>query len=312
MTEPVAPSGAGWTLQVDPSCAGWRLDWFLAHRIARLSRNRAAKLVVIDLDNPTRKLKKSSTVQAGMRLFVRRPLPDADATPSQPTVLFADDDLLVLDKPPDLAVHPTASRYLQTVTHWIEQTLPGPPRPEPVHRLDVETSGVLVCARHAMAVRTLKRAFAEHQVRKRYHAVVEGQPPDAWIADTPLGFATHSAVRIKMGQGQSPAQTRFRVLQRGASRALVEAEPISGRQHQIRVHLALAGHPIVGDKLYGSDEQIFLRHLDDQLTADDRARLGHARQALHAVEIRFEWRGETRRFEAPWPADLEGLLHAAT
>jgi 23S rRNA pseudouridine1911/1915/1917 synthase len=311
MTEPVEPTGAGWTLEVDPNCAGWRLDWFLAHRIARLSRNRAAKLVVVDLDDPTRKLKKSSTVQAGMRLFVRRPLPDADATPSEPTVLFADDDLLVLDKPPDLAVHPTASRYVRTVTHWIEQSLPGPPRPEPVHRLDVETSGVLICARHAMAVRALKAAFAEHRVRKHYRAVVEGQPPDAWVADTPLGFATHSAVRIKIGPGDKPSTTRFRVIKRGANRALVEAEPVSGRQHQIRVHLALAGHPIVGDKLYGPDEQIFLRHIEGRLTADDLRRAGHVRQALHAAAIHFDWRGETRSFEAPWPPALEALLFSA-
>lgn len=311
MTEPVEPTGAGWTLAVDPNCAGWRLDWFLAHRIARLSRNRAAKLVVIDLDDPTRKLKKSSTVQAGMRLFVRRPLPDADATPSEPVVLFADDDFLVLNKPPDLAVHPTASRYVRTVTHWIEHSLPGPPRPEPVHRLDVETSGVLICARHAMAVRALKRAFAEHQVHKRYLAVVNGQPPDVWVANQPLGFARNSDVRIKIGLGDKPAQTRFRVIRRGANRALVEAEPVSGRQHQIRVHLALAGHSIVGDKLYGPDEQIFLRHISDQLTGADLDRVGHVRQALHAAAIRFEWRGQERCFEAPWPPALEALLFAS-
>ena len=297
------PSGAGWTLEVDPGCAGWRLDVFLSTRIERLSRNRAAQLVAIDLDDPDRQLKKSSMLRAGMRLFVRRPLPDADATPSEPTILFADDDLLALDKPPDLAVHPTASRYLRTVTHWIEQTLPGPPRPEPVHRLDVETSGVLLCARHALAVRSLKR------VRKRYHAVVEGQPPDAWTSTVPLGFATDSAVRIKIGPGEKPAETRFTVLRRGGRRALVEAEPISGRQHQIRVHLALEGHPIVGDKLYGPDEQIFLRHIEDGITAADLARLGHDRHALHAIELAVQWRGTPRVFTAPWPDELEALIY---
>lgn len=305
-----APTGAGWSLEVDPGCAGWRLDRFLCHRIHRLSRTRASRLVVIDLDDPARVLKKSSAVRAGQRLFVRRPLPDGDAVPSQPSILFADADLLVLDKPPDLAVHPTASRYRRTVTWWIEQTMPDPPRPEPVHRLDVETSGVLVCGRHALAIRALKQAFAEHRVRKRYHAIVEGQPPDAWTSDTPLGFATDSAVRIKIGVGDKPAETRFRVLRRGGRRALVEAEPISGRQHQIRAHLAMAGHSIVGDKLYGPDEAIFLRHIEEGITAADRALLGHDRQALHAVVIAFEWRGTTRRFEAPWPDDLDGLLYA--
>lgn len=303
------PSGAGWTLEVDPGCAGWRLDVFLCTRITRLSRTRAAQLIAIDLDDPDRHLKKSSMLRAGMRLFVRRPLPDADATPSEPTILFADDDLIVLDKPPDLAVHPTASRYLRTVTHWIEQTLPGPPRPEPVHRLDVETSGVLLCARHAMAVRSLKAAFAEHRVTKRYRAVVEGQPPDAWTCQIPLGFATDSAVRIKIGPGDKPSETRFRVIQRGGRRALVEAVPISGRQHQIRVHLALAGHPIVGDKLYGPDEGIFLRHIDDGITDADLARLGHHRHALHALEVQVDLRGARRSFSAPWPEALDALLH---
>lgn len=305
-----APSGAGWNLEVDPGCAGWRLDRFLCHRIERLSRTRAGRLVVIDLDEPGRVLKKSSPVRAGQRLFVRRPLPDAEASPSQPTILFADADLLVLDKPPDLAVHPTASRYRRTVTWWLEQTLPEPPLPEPVHRLDVETSGVLVCGRHALAVRALKQAFAERRVHKRYRAVVEGQPPDQWISDVPLGFTLDSAVRIKIGRGDKPSETRFRVLRRGGRRALVEAEPVSGRQHQIRAHLALAGHPIVGDKLYGPDEAIFLRHIEDALTPADLVRLGHPRQALHACRLELEWKGILMRFDAPWPADLEGLLYA--
>lgn len=312
LTEESALGGAGWLLQVDGGSGGQRLDVFLAQRIRRLSRSRAARLRVVDLDAPDRALKKNDRVRGGQRLWVERPLPDADAEVAKPVVLHADDDLLILAKPPDLAVHPTASRFVRTVTSWLAEVTPaGQPRPEPAHRLDVETSGVLVCGRHTLALRTLQQLFSGHEVHKRYRAVVEGRPSwEVLRIDQPLGFAGDSAVNIKMGPGDLPACTQLRVLARGPRRSLVEAVPISGRQHQIRVHLALAGHPIVGDKLYGPDERLFLAHLDRPLTEEELARLGHPRQALHAFEVELPWRGEVRRFTAPWPADLEALWQA--
>lgn len=301
---------AGWSLVVDPGSEGLRLDLFLCTRIARLSRARAARLTVTDLDDPERVLKKSSTVRAGMRLWARRPIPDADAEPPAPTVLYIDADLLVLDKPAGLAVHPTASRFRATVTQWLAEraVLTGSPAAEPVHRLDVETSGVLLCARHGMAARRLKSAFAAGEMHKTYRAVVEGNPPAQWECTLPLGFDAASAVRLKMGAGDLPAQTGFTTVGRGRRRAIVEARPVSGRQHQIRVHLAHGGHPIVGDKLYGPDEALFLAHLDRPLTGAEIARLGHVRHALHAWRLCFEWRGQERVFEAPWPMELGMLL----
>ncbi len=308
------PTEAGWSLVVDPGSDGLRLDRFLSLRIPRLSRTRAARLDVVDLDDPGRPLKKSQPVRAGQRLWARRPVPDADASPPVPAELHRDRDLLVLDKPAGLAVHPTATRFKATVTHFLAASVTESDAaiPEPAHRLDVETSGVLICSRHRLADRRLKAAFAEERVRKTYRAVVEGHPPPRFTVDQPLGFAEDSAVRLKMGRGDKPATTECVTLRLGRHRdrlrALVEARPTTGRQHQIRVHLALAGHAIVGDKLYGPDEALFLAHLDRPLTEAELARLGHRRHALHAWRLELDY-GGPRCFEAPWPAELDRLLH---
>lgn len=294
-----------WDLIVEPNCDGWRLDRFLARRLTRVSRARAARLRVVDLDDPTRALKKSTSVRAGQRLRAYRPVPDAEAEVPAPTVVYEDADLLVLDKPAGLATHPTASRFRATVTHWLRQRGHGE---EPAHRLDVETSGVLVCSRHRRADQALKAAFVERRVQKRYWAVAEGTTRDAWTDETSLGFDASSAVRLKMGAGELPARTAFHALERGPNRTLVEARPLTGRQHQIRVHLAFAGAPIVGDKLYGPDEQLFLSALERPLTGAEYAQLGHRRLALHALSIEFEWAGRSRRFEAPFPDELGALV----
>lgn len=257
-------------------------------------------------------LKKSARVREGWVLWAERPLPDADVEPPVPLRIYEDDELLILDKPPGLATHPTATRFKSTVTWWLARNDPGA---HPAHRLDVETSGVLVVSRNEEAARGLKTAFAEVGVKKRYLAVVEGAPErDRFIIDEPLGFVRdhptmHSEIELKMGPGTKPARTLCTTLARGERRSLVEARPTHGRQHQIRVHLSMAGLPIVGDKLYGPDETLFLAHLNDGLTEADYARLGHTRHALHASSVELEWPpGRVRRFVAPLPADLERLL----
>lgn len=303
----------GWRLEVDPASDGMRLDTFLTLRIPRLSRARAARLSVTVVNQPDLgPLKKAARVRAGMILWAERPLPDGDVIPPTPRMIHVDEHMIILDKPPGLATHPTASRFKATVTWWLAQHWP---EAEPVHRLDVETSGVMVAARTDLAHRALKKAFAEGRVQKRYLAVVEGQPEwDTLRTETPLGFVlddptAHSEVRIKMGRGDKPACTDLRVLRRGPDRALVEARPVHGRQHQIRVHLSLLGHPIVGDKLYGPDEGLFLAHLDRPLTAAEIATLGHDRHALHAAGIALSW-PHAHAFESPLPETLAMLLEA--
>ena len=224
-----------------------------------------------------------------------------------PVVLEDTADYLVLDKPPGLAVHPSASRFTGTVTHWLSSS-EAYSGVKPAHRLDVETSGVLICTR-APSEYEIGRLFAERRVSKTYLAVVEGIPEvDQWVVDTPLGFDEHSGIRVKMGRGHLPAKTRFQVRRRGMGRTLVEAQPITGRQHQIRVHLQMSGYPITGDKLYGDDDALFIASRTRPLTPDELIRLGHDRQALHAWTIELPLATGVIRASAPLPQDLNDLL----
>ena len=300
----------GWHLIVDPACDGWRLDRFLALRLTRVSRARAARLAVIDEDDRARgPLKKSAPVRKGQRLFVERPLPDAGVSLPPPTILHADDALLVLDKPAGWAAHPTATRYAGTLKYWLA-TAGYDAEHEPVHRLDVETSGVIAIARTAAAARFYKMALENRAFEKTYLCVVEGEAPATLTVDVPLGFDPDTALKLalKMGRGALPAETRFERRWTDGRRSVLVARPITGRQHQIRVHAALSGFPLVGDKLYGPDEQLFLASLERALTAEELTRLGHPRQALHAWRLALpSASGAVQVFEAPWPSELEAL-----
>ena len=304
------PQVVGWHLIVDPACDGWRLDRYLALRLARVSRARAARLAVFDEDAPARgALKKSAAVHKGQRLFARRPLPDADVALPPPTVLHEDAELLIIDKPAGWAAHPTASRNAGTLKYWLASAGYDSDH-EPIHRLDVETSGVMAIARTKAAARFYKGALAEREVSKSYLCVVSGVPSESvFVVDTPLGFEPNSPVRLKMGPGELPAETRFERLFAGEGRSVLRARPVTGRQHQIRVHAALAGFPLVGDKLYGPDEALFLSALERPLTDVELALLGHSRQALHAWRLELPGpEGSVSTFEAPFPDELCGLV----
>jgi 23S rRNA pseudouridine1911/1915/1917 synthase len=259
-------------------------------------------------------LKPSHRVRFGDVITIFRDPPPEPEVPTDFAVLFEDDELYVVDKPSGLPVHPTARFFRNTLT-WLLRQRYGDGRPLLVHRLDRETSGVLVCAKTKDSERCLKRQFAERTVKKEYLAIVRGAPAfGATVIDIPLGPASGSEIRIRMGprqdaQGQA-ARTAITVLEKLEGCSLVSARPLTGRQHQIRAHLAAIGHPVIGDKIYGEDEHLFIDFVEGEMTLDSWRRLELRRHALHAhrVELVHPSSGEAVAFESPLADDLAEFL----
>lgn len=243
-----------------------------------------------------------------MIVIYRPPLPEPE-TPRTFGVLWEDEDLVVVDKPAGLPVHPTARYYENTLTALLGERYT--PKPTLTHRLDRETSGIIVCARSRAAERGMKAQFESRRVHKQYLALVRGRVEvDETVIDLPLELESTGKLRNRMriaapGEGLT-AETRVRVVAHARSTTLVAAEPRTGRQHQIRLHLHALGHAVVGDKLYGVDEALFLGFCDNGLDEDMLAVLGLPRHALHAHRIQFVHprTGASMEIESPLPADI--------
>jgi 23S rRNA pseudouridine1911/1915/1917 synthase len=293
-------------LRVDAAGAGQRLDAFFAQGIG-LSRSQVRLLIDagrVRLGGVARK--PGYLVRAGDRIEVEIPPPPpvrAEPEDLPLTVLYEDAELVALNKAPGMTVHPAPGRTRGTLVNALVHRWGALParddvlRPGIVHRLDRDTSGVIIVARTLPALEHLARQFHDRTVEKRYLAVVAGVVRAETLAiDAPIG--RHPVERKKMStrapRGRA-ATTRVRVLERFAGATLVEAAPRTGRTHQIRVHLAARGHPIVGDAVYGR------RHALDAVIG---------RQALHAasLEVTHPVRAERLVLRAPlWP-DMEALL----
>lgn len=309
---------------VDQNFDGWRLDVFLANRIGRLSRTRAgdiAKFGDISLV-PHRKVKASTRLRIGDLVVVREHLPPELVQDDEVTVLHADDSLVILNKPAGMLVHEAANVRLNTVHGFLERH--GFVDAEPVHRIDRETSGVLVCARRSSLVPSLREMFATDHPQKTYRALVV-DPTQRWkvgetaIIDSPLGLDPDSELGVRMTHGNLGAKTYVRVLRRGfiihpslgeVLLADCEVRIETGRQHQIRVHFAMQGTPLAGDKLYTYDDGFFAAICDDPKSPDLRARLAFDRHALHAWKLTMDH--PTTRKTVGFTADLPHLWNEVT
>jgi 23S rRNA pseudouridine1911/1915/1917 synthase len=216
-------------------------------------------------------------------------------------VLYEDDGLLVVNKPAGLVCHPTKTDELSSLISRARLYLGKQSRPQLVNRLDRETSGVTVVAKDEAAARELRRLWERRQVEKEYLAIVHGHVrEDSGLIDAALGKDEQSRVAIKdcVRSDGAPARTRYRVEKRFGAFSLIKLYPETGRKHQIRIHVAHISHPIVGDKLYGGDEDLYLALVEGRLTDQQRQELILPYQALHASEVRLAWRGEERAFRA--------------
>jgi len=319
--------------EVEPNYAGWTLAAYVAEKLkrplapARLDRHLRGRSLV----HGERELLPETRVWPGLRFSLRKRSPGDEGEPPPIPVVYEDDALLVVDKPAGLALHPTARYHLSTLTRALEtrhRNAAGE-KPDPAHRLDRETSGLVACGRGSLHTRVLKAAFAARQVDKAYLALCEGEPrADEFQVDEPLSVGTERIkVKAHPDPGGMPAVTVFRLLARyrddqGKPLSLLRCEPRTGRQHQIRAHLHAAGSPLVGDKLYGPDDGIFLRlaesggapaprgQFDDLITPEERRALRHHRQALHASELAVPHpvTGEALKLVSPLPADMAALI----
>lgn len=306
------------TYTVEPNYAGWRLDRYLCEKIRRLSRSRVQRIIEKDLVFE-RRLKPSTLVWPGLTFGLRRRMLHEPSVPAPEHLrnVYCDDSMLVLDKPAGLPIHPTARYHHGTVTSYLALRFEPHLRADPAHRLDRETSGLLVCGRSLEACQRLVEAFAQGAVEKQYLAIAEGQPrEDEFEVDAPIAVGTaliRIAVRVDAAQGK-PARTRFRVEQRferdGSCFCLLRCFPRTGRQHQIRVHAQWAGLPLVGDKMYGPDPGYFDRFSKHCLEDEAWERLRLPRHALHAAFLRLEHptTGERLSFESPLPKDLRDFV----
>jgi 23S rRNA pseudouridine1911/1915/1917 synthase len=292
--------------------AGARLDVYLARAVPELSRSRAERLIeeghVLLDDKPARP---ASRVQAGSRVVLELPPPEPVALVPEHIplrIVYEDSDILVVDKPAGLVVHPAPGHATGTLVHALlghAESLAetdDPARPGIVHRLDKDTSGLMVVAKTERARLWLVEQFATRRVCKRYLALLVGEvQPESGTIDAPIG--RHPVHRQRMAilpeaRGGRPARTVYRVLERFLGYTLVEAFPETGRTHQIRVHFASRGWPVAGDLVYGG-----------QRAARAALALGLSRQFLHAADLSFTLPdGRQLSLHSELPEDLAAAL----
>ena len=305
-------------VRLKPAHAGWRLDRALAVVVPTLSRERLKALIrsgaVVAGDKPMRDPATKVRGDERMRVTVPEPRPAHNLPQDIPlNILFEDEHLLVVDKPAGLVVHPAAGNFdgtlVNALLHHCGGSLSGiggVARPGIVHRIDKDTSGLLVVAKTDVAHEGLARQFAAHSIDRRYLAIVSGVPRTSeGTIDAPLARSAANRKKIAIVEGKrgKRAVTRWKRLDMLRDAALVECRLETGRTHQVRVHMASIGHPLVGDPVYGRSGKTHRKILND---------LGFHRQALHAAELGFTHPVIKDRlsFRSPMPADMQELFNA--
>jgi RluA family pseudouridine synthase len=315
---PAEPARPYRSLKVAPENAGWRLDAYLSARFSSWSRTAAARAIREgEVLSPTRPLKPASILESGeeLRIYDPRFAPEGPA-PALPPILYEDDHLIVLNKPPGLLVHPAGNKWAWAIIGLVREARPTA-RIDLCHRLDRDTSGVLVLSKELGANVFVKECLKarDEDLQKTYQAIVEGSPNwDELVVDAPIGEAKGSEVRLRRGINPEglQARTTFTVLRRLGDLSLVSCLLHTGRTHQIRVHLEHVGHPILGDRLYGRPDSIFLEWLDVGATPAVRAAARFPRQCLHAWTLRLpQPAGPPLDLLAPLPEDMASLLAGA-
>ena len=318
------------SLRVADDAAGSRLDAWLAGALRHLGRNRAKRLILdgrVAVGGRTI-VEPKRPVKPGEHVTVALPAPEPAALQPEAiplAVVYEDSDLIVVDKPAGMVVHPGAGVRSGTLVNALLahcrgslSGIGGVTRPGIVHRLDKDTSGLMVVAKSDRAHRGLAAQFADHgragPLERAYRAVVWGAPePTAGVIDAPLARSARDRRKVAVAStGGRRAVTRYRVVERFAKppvAALVECRLETGRTHQIRVHLASIGHPLVGDRTYGAGFATKAARLAEPVRG---LAAGFRRQALHAYLLGFAHpvTGQRLSFTSPLPEDLAALVSA--
>ncbi|MFG6283654.1 RluA family pseudouridine synthase [Sphingomonas sp. S6] len=299
---------------IAPAADGWRLDRALADAVPTLSRERLKVLIAsgavtrdgVMVRDPAKR------ASAGDRLNVAVPNPTLPHNKAQdiPLVIaYEDEHLIVIDKPAGLVVHPAAGNLdgtlVNALLHHCQGSLSGiggVARPGIVHRIDKDTSGLMVAAKTDRAHEGLARQFHDHSIDRRYRAIVGGRPrPVEGKVDAPLARSATNRKKIAIVQGGKRAVTHYRTMEVLRDAALVECRLETGRTHQVRVHMASIGHALLGDPVYGRTKGAQKALLET---------LGFRRQALHAAHLGFihPVKSTALAFDSDMPADMQELF----
>ena len=302
------------SVQLDDAQAGWRLDRALAAAIPTLSRERLKGLISSGHVRGPAGLARDPAMKTTGGSAFDIDIPEARAADNLAQdipliIVFEDDHLLVVDKPAGLVVHPAAGNYDGTLVNALLHHcagrlsgIGGVARPGIVHRIDKDTSGLLVVAKTDPAHEGLSAQFARHSIDRRYKAIVAGIPTSGSI-DAPLARSPHDRKKVSIQTRGKRAVTHYTLITPLKDAALIECRLETGRTHQIRVHLSSIAHPLLGDPVYG---RVRPNHRSVLKT------LNFGRQALHAAELGFihPVSSETLHFESEMPHDMQHLFNA--